>query len=57
VSVFAVRYFAADGEELPGLSPGASDWPSRVARMEVTVRALRDGRSVMRVLSTCLGPT
>jgi len=56
VSAFEVRYFAAGGEELPGAGPDATDWPSQVARMEITVRALRDGRSVTRVLSTCLGP-
>ena len=56
VSAFSVRYFTADGSELAGASLGTVQGLARVARLEVTVCAQRDGRAAARVLHACVGP-
>jgi type II secretory pathway component PulJ len=55
VRAFAVRYFAAEGEELVGASLQAPAWMSRVERLEVTVVVDVHGRVMTRVLHRCLG--
>ncbi len=57
VGAFAVRYFAADGQELAGAALLEPGWTSRVARLEVTVGADWNGRTTTRVLNGCLGPS
>ena len=56
VSSFVVRYFTAEGAELSAVELLAPDGPQRTARVEVTVRTLRDGRSATHVLNACVGP-
>lgn len=55
VQAFSVRYFACDGEELVGAGLLEPDWAARVALLEVTIGATRDGHSASRVLYACLG--